>query len=169
MEPESVLKGRMAETIVSELLHEAGYFVYRFGYEGILQSLTQRGLPKMKEGDIEAEKVRTMPDFIVMNKEGDVSFVEVKFRSSIDFDGTILVLAEAKEKVRKIAKYWPETKLIFVTSKQPYFFISAITPLSKTWKLYPIEREKFLKVNEKIIKKYQSLVKKYFANQFQSI
>ena len=67
MEPDNVLKGRIAETIVSEMLQEASYFVYRFGYEGILQSLTQRGFPKMKEGDIEAEKVRTMPDFIVMD------------------------------------------------------------------------------------------------------
>lgn len=166
MEPENVLKGRMAETIVSRMLTDADYFVYRFGYEGILQSLIQKGLPKMKEGDIEAEKVRTMPDFIVMNKEGDVSFVEVKFRSSSAFDGTTLVLAELKEEVRKIAKYWPESKLIFVTSKQPHFLISATTPLSKTWKLYPLEKERFLKVDEKIIRKYQSLVKKYFSNQF---
>lgn len=69
---ERVLKGRVAETIVSEMLQDAGYFVYRFGYEGILQSLTQRGLPRMNEGDLEAEKVRTMPDFVVM-KDGDVS------------------------------------------------------------------------------------------------
>ena len=41
MNPESILKGRMAESLVSEILREAGNQVYRFGYESTLQNLTQ--------------------------------------------------------------------------------------------------------------------------------
>lgn len=41
MEPENILKGRMAEGLVEELLKESGNKVYRFGYEAILQNLTQ--------------------------------------------------------------------------------------------------------------------------------
>lgn len=157
MEPENILKGRMAETIVSEMLQEVGYFVYRFGYEGILQSLIQKGLPQMKENDVVAEKVRTMPDFIAMNKEGDVSFVEVKFRAADDLD------EKTKEKIHKTAKYWPEARMIFVKPKEPYFLISRAQDWVKTGKLYPLEKERFLKVNVKVIKKYENLVKKYFS------
>jgi len=33
MEPENILKGRMAESLVEELLKKCGNKVYRFGYE----------------------------------------------------------------------------------------------------------------------------------------
>lgn len=39
--PEKMLKGRMAETMVEELLKKSGNTVYRFGYEAIMQNLTQ--------------------------------------------------------------------------------------------------------------------------------
>ncbi len=42
----------------------------------------------MNEGHIEAEKVRTMPDFDVI-KDGDVSFIEVKFRSGKGLDDAL--------------------------------------------------------------------------------
>lgn len=156
MEPENILKGRIAETIVSEMLQEAGYFVYRFGYEGILQSLTQRGLPEMKENDYGAEKVRTMPDFIAMNKTGEVFFVEVKFRSTDKLEKETMTL------IAKTARHWPEARMLFVKPKEPHFLISRAKDWIKKEKLYPLEKEKFLKVNLKIIEKYGNLVKKYF-------
>ena len=36
-----MLKGRIAEAIIEEMLKEAGYQVYRFGYEAVIQNLTQ--------------------------------------------------------------------------------------------------------------------------------
>jgi hypothetical protein len=41
MDPENILKGQTAESLVSEILREAGNQVYRFGYESTLQNLTQ--------------------------------------------------------------------------------------------------------------------------------
>lgn len=41
MNPESMLKGRMAETLFEELMRQSGNIVYRFGYEAIVQNLTQ--------------------------------------------------------------------------------------------------------------------------------
>ena len=38
---EGILKGRMAETLIEELLKKSGNTVYRFGYEAIMQNLTQ--------------------------------------------------------------------------------------------------------------------------------
>jgi hypothetical protein len=151
---ERVLKGRVAETIVSEMLQDAGYFVYRFGYEGILQSLTQRGLPKMNEGDLEAEKVRTMPDFIVM-KDGDVSFIEVKFRSGDGRDQSLL------EWAKKAVKYWPEARLILVRPEEPYFSISTLKQFARTGKLFPLEQDRYIKVGKEIIQQYSDLVAKY--------
>ncbi|MFQ5846625.1 MAG: hypothetical protein ACE5IQ_03010 [Candidatus Methylomirabilales bacterium] len=152
--PESLLRGRMAETIVSEMLQDGGYFVYRFGYEGILQSLVQRGLPRMNKGDIEAEKIRTMPDFIVM-KNGDVSFVEVKFRSG---NG----LAESlKEWGTRAAKYWPEARLIIVRPYEPHFSISTVERFAQTGELYPLVEDRVIAIDGEIIKQYEELICKY--------
>lgn len=87
------------------MLKDAGYFVYRYGYEGLLQSLVQDGLPRMKKGDIEAEKIRSMPDFVVMDGAGDVSFVEVKYREKREDE-------ELRERLGRAAQYWPEAKVL---------------------------------------------------------
>lgn len=153
------IRGRIAETIVSRMLESAGYYVYRFGYEGILQSLIQMGLPKMKEGDPEADKVRSMPDFIVMTKDGDVSFVEVKGR-------TTSKLFDRDDKwFKNIVEYWPETRLIFVTPYEPYFLISRVRDLSKTGKLYPLEKERFLKVEKRIIDQFAGFNIRYLVSE----
>ena len=57
-----MLKGRIAEAIVEEMLQEAGFQVYRFGYEAVIQNLTQVGtrLKKTRAG----RKILHMPDFI---------------------------------------------------------------------------------------------------------
>lgn len=41
MNPESMLKGRIAEALVEELLRQSGNIVHRFGYEAIVQNLVQ--------------------------------------------------------------------------------------------------------------------------------
>ena len=41
--PENMIKGRIAEAIIEELLKASGNDVYRFGYESILQNLVQKG------------------------------------------------------------------------------------------------------------------------------
>ena len=155
--PENIIKGRIAETIVSEMLQDAGYYVYRFGYEGILQSLIQRGLPRMLENDRQAEIVRIMPDFIVMTKEGDVSFVEVKFRTSD------ILEKETEERILKTARYWPDARMLFVKPKKPHFLIVRAQDYAKRYTFYPLEREKFLKVSIKSIQKYEKLVEKYLG------
>ena len=151
---ENMVKARIAETIVSEMLQDGGYFVYRFGYEGILQSLIQRGLPKMNKGDIEAEKIRTMPDFVVM-KDGDVSFVEVKFRSGNGIGDGL------KEWGEKAAKFWPEARLIVVRPCEPYFSISTVEQFAQTGELFPLVENRDIAMDGEIIKRYEELVSKY--------
>lgn len=80
MDPKSIIKGRIAEAIVEELLRSSGNKVYRFGYESILQNLTQTDSRFHRYGG-NAEQVRSIPDFVVVNSEGQSFFVEVKFRA----------------------------------------------------------------------------------------
>jgi len=152
---DSIIKGRIAEDIVSEMLREAGYFIYRFGYEGILQSLIQKGLPKMRADNITAEKIRSMPDFIVMDKNCDVFFIEVKFRTSQNIDKSF------KEWLRKATRYWPEAKLLLVHPSRPNFLISTIYDYNKTGKLYPLEKDKFISVSKELTLRYGELIVEY--------
>ena len=41
MDPLNIIKGRIAEALVEELLKSCGNNVYRFGYESLLQNLVQ--------------------------------------------------------------------------------------------------------------------------------
>jgi len=150
-----IIRGRTAENIVSEMLREAGYSVYRFGYEGILQNFAQKGLPRMKARTVPAEKIRSMPDFIVMNKDGDVFFIEVKYRNNGEEDQYF------KEWLRKAVKYWPEAKILLLHPYEPCFQISTIFDYAKTGKLYPLERDKFLKVSKKLVADYGDLISRY--------
>ena len=155
---ERILKARIAETIVSEMLKEAGYFVYRYGYEGLLQSLAQDGLPRMKSGDIEADKVRSMPDFLVMDKMGDVSFVEVKYREKREDE-------ELRERLGRAARYWPEAKVLITYPTEPHFLISSFPVFAKMGKLYLLENDKFIQVPQKLIWEYGKLCKKYLIRE----
>ncbi|MDD3808542.1 MAG: hypothetical protein PHG49_03475 [Candidatus Pacebacteria bacterium] len=79
MEAENMLKGRMAESLVEELFKLCGYKIYRFGYEAVLQNLVQVESNFEKYNDV-AEKIRAIPDFIVIDSSGKPVFIEVKFR-----------------------------------------------------------------------------------------
>mgnify|MGYP001617379854 FL=1 len=66
MPPENILKGRMAEALVDELLRSSGNIVYRFGYEAVLQNLTQ--VERAFDGESEiGRQIRSIPDFLVLN------------------------------------------------------------------------------------------------------
>lgn len=153
---ENMIKGRIAETIVSEMFREAGYFVYRFGYEGILQNFTQRDLLRMKKESYEAEKVSTMPDFIIMDKEGAVSFIEVKYCGTRETEQKIDIWLE------KAVKYWPEARLLIVRPSEPYFTISTIASIVKSKNICRLEKYRSLPIAKNVIEMYAELVKRYF-------
>ena len=63
IEPESILKGRMAESLVEELLKQCGNKVYRFGYEAVLQNLTQLEKAFDRESEV-GQRIKSIPDFM---------------------------------------------------------------------------------------------------------
>jgi hypothetical protein len=117
MNPESMLKGRMAETLVEELLRQSGNIVYRFGYEAIIQNLTQLEESFDRYSEV-GERIRVIPDFIVIDKKGKPVFVEVKFRWRPELH------KEDYKMLDKINRFW-SAKIIFINCwEQPYFRIS---------------------------------------------
>lgn len=78
-----MIKGRIAETLIQELFLSLGYSVFRYGMENTIPGIME--LLKGVRSDV-ANEIRRMPDFVVQNpKNGDVYFVEVKFRANGEF------------------------------------------------------------------------------------
>jgi len=78
---ESMIKGRIAETLVEELFLALEYDVFRYGMENTVPGIMK--LLRGVKGDV-ATNIRRMPDFVV-KKGNEVFFVEVKFRASESF------------------------------------------------------------------------------------
>lgn len=164
IDPESMLKGRMAESLVEEMLKQSGNTVYRFGYEAIIQNLTQ--IKRLFNAHDEVGMhIRTIPDFIVIDKKGVPSFVEVKFRCN----GEIY-----KEKdhhlLDKIKHFW-DAKIIFVNNKhKPYFRVSKSPYIDNNGNLKceSIVNEKEWNIDLKEYMKFEDLIEKYVVPKIES-
>jgi len=159
MQPENILKGRIGESLVEELLKNSGNKVYRFGYEAVLQNLTQ--LEKTFDRDNEVgQRIRSIPDFIVINKEGKPFFIEVKFRT--DFT----VHSEDIKRIELVEKFW-KAKIIIVTLKKPYFRILSSPYLNEKqeWNWVSLEKDKGLNVTPDALNQFNDLVEKYYLKR----
>ncbi|MDW7731950.1 MAG: hypothetical protein SCH66_05920 [Methanolobus sp.] len=78
---ESMIKGRIAETLIEELFLSLGYSVFRYGMENTVPGIMN--LLKGVRSDV-ATNIRRMPDFVIQ-KNNEVFFIEVKFRRSEEF------------------------------------------------------------------------------------
>lgn len=157
-EPENILKGRMAESLVEELLKQCGSKVYRFGYEAVLQNLTQIETILERDNEV-AERIRAIPDFLVIDREGKPTFVEVKFRWQPKWHENDFSMLE------RISKFW-QAKIIFVNcSQKPYFRISESPYFDENKNLIaiPIEGSKNFRVEKSISEEFEKLVEKYLA------
>src|SRR3989344_668851 len=89
--PENMIKKAISQTIVEEMLRDLGFYVLRMGQEDTANPLTQLewfikkcggNFKLQKSGKGEYSKIdylKKMPDFCVVNKDGDTFFLEVKF------------------------------------------------------------------------------------------
>lgn len=78
-----MIKGRIAETLIQELFLQLKYNVFRYGMENTIPGIMD--LLKGVKSEV-AEEIKRMPDFVVQNpNNGEVYFVEVKFRASEKF------------------------------------------------------------------------------------
>lgn len=159
MNPESILKGRMAESLVSEILREAGNQVYNFGYEAVLQNLTQVDKVFDRQSEI-GRKIRDIPDLLVINKKGDPFFVEVKFRWHQDWHENDF------EMLDRLNKFW-QPIIVFVNCYSKPYFLAVKPPYCnrRTKKLsgWPIEKANYFNISKEAIEKYNILVEKYLS------
>ena len=158
MNPESILKGRMAESLVSEILHEADNQVYRFGYESVLQNLTQVERVFDRHSEI-GEKIRSIPDLLVINKKGEPFFIEVKFRWQQDWHKNDF------EMLKRLKSFWQPIIIFVNCHTKPYFLITKppYYDRNKTLKGLPLEEVDYLNVPKNIMEKYNALVEKYLT------
>lgn len=153
-----MLKGRMAETLVEELLRKSGNTIYRFGYEAILQNLTQ--IEKTFKGEGETgERIRAIPDFVVLDTNGAPTFLEVKFR----WNGQLH--ENDHERLKRIKELWG-AKILFVNClRKPYFEISYPPYFDQggNFRSGPLVEESTWKIDPEIYDAYEKLVEKYLS------
>lgn len=155
---ESMLKGRMAETLIEELLRKSGNTIYRFGYEAIIQNLSQ--IQQSFDRHTEAgERIRAIPDFIVIDIKGDPIFLEVKFR----WNGQLH--DDDKERFERIKKFWNAKIIIVNCSQKPFFLISnpPYIDVKGDIKCKPLVEETAWKIDKDVYNEFENLVEKYLA------
>src|SRR3989344_8224672 len=89
----NMLKARIGEFYVEDLLLRLKYKVFRFGWETTLQNLMNLDV-NIKPSETKS-RVSAMPDFLVISPDGNIILIEVKL-------WTIIIHDELKKKVEKI-------------------------------------------------------------------
>ncbi len=155
---ESMLKGRMAESLVEELLKGSGNKVYRFGYESIVQNLTQYGEAFDSNTEV-GEKIRAIPDFIVVNEYGIPEFVEVKFR----WNGK--PTKDDKARFEKLARFWNAPVVLIRCNEKPYFqvMLPPYFDSKGNFKTVPLNKAKGWSIDKKLYSDCEVLVDKYLS------
>jgi RNAse (barnase) inhibitor barstar len=159
---ENMLKGRMAETLVDEMLKRSDNLVYRFGYEAVLQNLTQ--IERHFDRDSEmGQRLRAIPDFVVMDENGAPTFVEVKFRR----DPLDSLHEETIEVLERVEKYW-NALIVFVNSAEKPYFRICKPPYFKNFSqpkrglvFEPLTSMAAWNISADVYDEYEALVEKY--------
>lgn len=83
-----LVKGKIAETIFSQMFRESGNFtVLEFGYEKVIPEMIQQGF---NESNPMIETLRTAPDFAVIDRDTrQVKLIEVKYQRSLNPEYTL--------------------------------------------------------------------------------
>jgi len=157
MQIKNVVKGRIAESLVSELLKKSRNKVYRFGYETVLQNLTQLEASFNKDTKT-AEIIRSIPDLIVVNRNGEVFFVEVKERTKKV--GRYFFTKTEWGRLKEVLNYW-NAVLILVTAEPPFF---RIFDGSLRNSFVPIEKYGKFNIKETACEECNKLAEKYFRD-----
>ena len=155
---EGNLKGRMAESLVYDLLKESGNEIYRLGYESVLPGLTGKKETRVKKSKI-GEKLRVIPDFFMIDKSGEPYLIEVKFRWNAKLQ------AEDVARLARLNHFWEEALLVIVNcSRKPYFRVARApfavgsdTPKDER----PLEDILPFRISGELLAKFDVLVEKY--------
>ena len=114
--------GAAAKEIVRTVLDSSGYSVHPFGYESTFSTMKHRLKDKRFQDDV-AQRIRSMPDFLVSDEEESPKLVEVKFRGQ----GHKIGLKNFE--IWRYNKYWAETVLVVLSPFGDRFFAQYVKNL----------------------------------------
>ena len=162
---ETLVKGKIAETIFEQMLRNAWYknargekesvfTVLHFGYEHVLPELAKNRSIKKREDNITLDAIRTAPDFAVVNNQTkEVSLIEVKYRSKY-------IKSDVLKIAKKMEKSWVTAKLFLATPGG--FFFDDVKDIIKNGGV--MERLKHPNITEKTQQKYLNILIRYENN-----
>ena len=146
--PESLIKGRIAESLVELLLEEGGYKIIRIAREGLLNGVNREDTRLFLKSQ-SAGQVMTAPSFVVLDKKGEnVALVKVKFISAKSRGSNI------SHGIGQIRKYWPEALLVVVAAEKPRFSV-----IDRNQKRVSIEQA-FPQIKKESLSQFEGMMQK---------
>jgi hypothetical protein len=165
---ENVLKGKIAENLIEELLKRCGNRVYRLGSDAQLENIVQLEQDFGKDSHI-GKKISSIPDFAIIGALGLPQLLEVKFRTDPEsLEEELLMEKEPLE------KFW-EAKIVVVTPKEkPYFRILTPPYFVKekrdgwpipVFRWMALENDRDILIEAEILREFDGLVRKYYSKK----
>ena len=155
---ESMIKGRIAETLIEELFLSLKYNVFRYGMENTVPGIME--LLKDVRSDV-AYNIRRMPDFVIQSNQGknkgEVYFVEVKFRKSEEFS------------IKDLPKEYPFKNCYFILVSKKHIKCITYKELKAGKEISPISKNylgsrKEFDLDKEIIKDFCEFAIKFFKD-----
>ena len=146
--------GKIAETIAAELLRDSGFKVFAMGYEHTLKELAQLSDKEFDRENKTAKLIRQIPDFVIVDQQGEPFTIEVKYRSHVK---DRFWFTNAKTEDLELVLYRWNALLMLITNEKPYFRIMNKYMIGKR-KSMPLQEYKMLSIPADIINAYESLV-----------
>ena len=78
----NLIKARLSETIIQQLFIQCGYSVFHYGMENAVPAIV--GLLNNDNSEA-ALSIRQMPDFVIQSPDGQLYYLEVKYRARSPF------------------------------------------------------------------------------------
>ena len=116
--------GNIAESIVEFLINSTpNWKCIKYGMENHIEEL-KKSLKDNNQDDI-SKRIRSMPDFIAINKNtNQVLLLDVKFRSFIDRrEPRTALYGFGYAQMKDYLHFWPEAYLIVIHTFDPFFTI----------------------------------------------
>ena len=165
---ENIIKGRIAKTLVEELLKASGCRVYGLGTDLFFENVTQREEEFDKDKGL-GQKIALIPDYIVFGPKNKPVFIEVKFRSDPgSLEEELLLSREIRE------KYW-KVKIIVVTLKEKPYFRVLMPPYFGNeqhdgWPVpvvrwHHLEKDKDFGVDPAQLQRFEKMAQKYYGTR----
>lgn len=152
---QSLIKGRIAETIVEQLFLTLGFQVFKYGMENTIPGIKE--LLKSVKDDV-AMEIKRMPDFVIF-KDNKAHFIEVKYRKSESFK-----LSELEQN-----REYPYANALIVLVSQNHIKCISYQELKAGKEITPnchsyLGNRKEFDTDKEIIKEYCQYAVKFFEN-----